>query len=326
MPVSTRLATRLPRATSLVEDRAAEPEVGVVGERDGGVLVLDAEEHRHRAEEFVAEGGVVRLDIRQDRRRHEGAGTVDALAAHRAPWHPCATAASTCFSSSTRAASVDSGPSVVFSSIGSPGFSAFSAAWNFSRNLSASCLDDDEALGRAAGLAGIVHPAPHRPGDRVIKVGVLKDDEGVAAAEFHRRRPSGSCPARAAMLWPAATLPVSATPLMRGSSTTWSRLIVRDQQVGVEADWRAGFDQQLFEGDRALRHDACVLHHQGVARHQMRAGDSRQLVVGEVPGLDAEDDTDRAAFHVGFADGRVQLHRCEEALGVLGVVGEDPAS
>ena len=29
------------------------------------------------------------------------------------------------------------------------------------------------------------------------------------------------CPARAAMLRPAATLPVSATPLMRGSSTTW---------------------------------------------------------------------------------------------------------
>jgi hypothetical protein len=33
---------------------------------------------------------------------------------------------------------VDRGPRVVFSSIGSPGLRAVSAAWNFSRNLSAS--------------------------------------------------------------------------------------------------------------------------------------------------------------------------------------------
>ena len=114
-------------------------------------------------------------------------------------------------------------------------------------------------------------------------------------------------PARAAMLRPAATLPVSATPLMRGSSTTRFGLLVRDQKIGVQADRRARLDQELLEGDRALRHDAGVLHHQDVARHQVGTGDPGQLVVGEVPGLDAEDHADRAALHVGFADGRIEL-------------------
>ena len=75
-----------------------------------------------------------------------------------------------------------------------------------------------------------------------------------------------------------------------------------------------------------MRHDAGVLHHQDVARHQMRTGDAGKLVVGKVPGLDAEDHADRAALHMGFADGRMELHRRQEALGVLGVVGEDVAS
>ena len=64
-------------------------------------------------------------------------------------------------------------------------------------------------------------------------------------------------PARAAMLLPAATLPVSATPLMRGSSMRSIGLIVRDQKIGVQADRRAGVDPELLEGDRALRH-ACL--------------------------------------------------------------------
>ena len=55
----------------------------------------------------------------------------------------------------------------------------------------------------------------------------------------------------------------------------------------------------------------------------MRTGDARELVVGKVPGLDAEDHADRAALHMGFAEGRMELHGRQEALGVLGVVGED---
>ena len=97
-----------------------------------------------------------------------------------------------------------------------------------------------------------------------------------------------------------------------------------DQQIGVEAHGRAGVDEQLFEGDGALRHAAGVFDHQGVAGHQMRSGDPGELVVGEVPRLDAEDHPNRAALHMGDAVGGVELHRGEEALGVLGVIGENP--
>ena len=97
-----------------------------------------------------------------------------------------------------------------------------------------------------------------------------------------------------------------------------------DQQIGVEADGSAGFDQQLFERDRTLRHDSGMLHDQRVARHQMRSGDARELVIGEVPRFDTEDDADRAALHMRLAVRRVELDRREEAFGVLGVIGHDP--
>ena len=75
-------------------------------------------------------------------------------------------------------------------------------------------------------------------------------------------------------------------------------LVMRDQQIGIEADRRARLDQKLFEGDRALRHDAGVLHQQDVTRHQVRTGDPRKLIIGEVPRFDAEDHADRAALHM----------------------------
>ena len=83
-------------------------------------------------------------------------------------------------------------------------------------------FDDDEPLGRAAGLAGVVHPSPDRPLDGVVEIGVFEHDEGVAAAELHRRRLEVLARRAPRCSGPAATLPVSATPLMRGSSTTWS--------------------------------------------------------------------------------------------------------
>ncbi len=97
-----------------------------------------------------------------------------------------------------------------------------------------------------------------------------------------------------------------------------------DEEVGIEAHRRARVEQQLFEGDGALRHDAGVLHHQRVAGHQVRPGDAGELVVGEVPGLHAEDHADRAALHMRFADRRVQLDGGQEAFGVPGVVSENP--
>ena len=72
-----------------------------------------------------------------------------------------------------------------------------------------------------------------------------------------------------------------------------------------------------------LRHDTSVLHQYYITRHQMRTCDPSKLVVGEVPGLDAEDQADRAALHMAFAETRMELYRCKEALGILGVISQN---
>jgi len=55
----------------------------------------------------------------------------------------------------------------------------------------------------------------------------------------------------------------------------------------------------------------------------MRTGDTGKLVVGKVPGLHTEYHPDRAAFHVAFAETRMELDWRKKAVGILGVVGED---
>jgi hypothetical protein len=61
----------------------------------------------------------------------------------------------------------------------------------------------------------------------------------------------------------------------------------------------------------------------GIAGHEVRPGDTRQLVVRKVPGLDTEDHADRAAFHMRLAACRMQFDGCQKFLGVLGVVGKN---
>ena len=66
-----------------------------------------------------------------------------------------------------------------------------------------------------------------------------------------------------------------------------------------------------------------MFYHQYIARHQMRPRDTRQLIVRKVPWLDTEDDADRAALHMAFAQRRMQLFIRKEALCILGVIGEN---
>jgi len=118
-------------------------------------------------------------------------------------------------------------------------------------------IDHDEPFRGAAGLPGIIH-ASQTAHLTVCQIGVFKDDERIAAASSMDEG-LRFVPARAAMLRPAATLPVSATPLMRGRRRRGRIARVRSASwytaVGRAASARA------FERDRALRHDARVLHH-----------------------------------------------------------------
>ena len=66
-----------------------------------------------------------------------------------------------------------------------------------------------------------------------------------------------------------------------------------------------------------------MFYQQDVAGHQMRTRNPRELVVGKVPRLDTEDHADRAALHMPDPKGRMQFDVRKEALGILGVVGED---
>ena len=98
---------------------------------------------------------------------------------------------------------------------------------------------------------------------------------------------------------------------------------MRDQQVGVRARRRTRLQPQLLKCDGALRNAPRVLHHDDIARHQIGRGKTRELVVGKVPGLDAEEHAERAAFDLCFARTRLEVFWREEALGVLGVVVDD---
>ncbi len=100
-------------------------------------------------------------------------------------------------------------------------------------------------------------------------------------------------------------------------------LLMRDEEIGIESLWRARIGPELFKCDAALRHTTGVLHHQGIARHQVRACNAGQLVIGKVPWLDAEDHAYGAGLHMGFAKCWIELYRRKKTLGILRVIGKD---
>jgi hypothetical protein len=133
-------------------------------------------------------------------------------------------------------------------------------------------LGDDEPLGRTAGLPVVVHPSPDSPRDRVLEIGIIEDDECVAPTELH----GGDLeiltgPGRDALAGGDAASQCDA--LDPGVVDDARRLIMRDEEIRVQASRSAGIGPELLERDRALRHDASVLHQQSVAGHQVRTGD-----------------------------------------------------
>src|ERR1700722_11750228 len=183
-------------------------------------------------------------------------------------------------------------------------------------------FDDDESLGRDAALARVVHLAPDRPLDRLIEIGILEHDEGVAAAKLHRRllQVLSRSPSNALAGFHAACQCHTFDPRVVDHAV---HLIVRDQQVGISAECRTCLHPQLLKRDGALRNAACMFHHNDITRHQVGRGKARKLVVGKVPRLDAEEHAERAAFDFCFARTRLEVLWCEEAFGVFGIVVDD---
>jgi hypothetical protein len=183
-------------------------------------------------------------------------------------------------------------------------------------------LDDDESLRRDARLPVVVHTAPHGPFNGALEIGILENDEGIAAAEFKRRRLE-VLPGTGSNASTSRSATGEGDPLDPRVVDDPVRLIMRNQEIGVQAGWSTCLLPKRRKGDRALRNVGGVLHHQHVSCHQVRPGDPCQLVVREIPGLDTENHADGAAFHVRFANARMKLHRREEALRIGRVVGKN---
>jgi hypothetical protein len=100
-------------------------------------------------------------------------------------------------------------------------------------------------------------------------------------------------------------------------------LVVGDEKIGVSAHRRAGLAPKSLKGQGALRHAASVFHHHDIAGHQIGRGKTRELVVGKIPRLDAEENAERTAFDHGLTRLGLELLRREKPFGVFGVVIDD---
>ena len=81
------------------------------------------------------------------------------------------------------------------------------------------------------------------------------------------------------------------------------RRLVRHPQVAVRFFGHVRVEQQRRGSDRALRHAARVFDHRHLACRQLRAGDTCELAVGQVPGCHAAHEAERAAFLPGLEAG-----------------------
>ena len=117
------------------------------------------------------------------------------------------------------------------------------------------------------------------------------------------------------------------TPCRRGSAISPLDLLVGGVDVLVGARGEAGVVEDLLH--RLGRFGALrrVLEQDRVADHQVRPGEAGDLVVGEVPGHDPEQDPEGAAADDRGALAGESLDRLvgHQVLGVVGVEGVDVA-
>ena len=224
--------------------------------------------------------------------------------------------------SRSSAFSDDSGPRVVSGSCGIPRLQRAQAfAESPQESLAPLLADHDDALGGDTALTGVEHPADQRAGDGVLQVGILQDNQGIAAAELH----DGLLQAAAGAFGHRGSGALTSGDGDAGDPRVFDQppdLVDAGEHVRVNPRRGASLLKEPRERQRAVRDVLGVLDDQDIAGHQLRSGDAGELVVGEVPGLDAEDHTDRLGFDHGSRR-FWQLLGGEERLGAVGVVVED---
>ena len=168
-------------------DARAEAEGGIVGQVDGLVEVARAEQHRYRAEEFLAKDGRLAWDVGQHGGLVVDPGAID-FRRQSATRAPAAIARCTCSSSSSRICAVASGPTSVSGAIGSPTLQrvhAFDEALFESRHRWSRAT-----MKRLAAMQDwplLMHARLYRRRDGFFEIGAGHHDERIAAAQFEHR-------------------------------------------------------------------------------------------------------------------------------------------
>ena len=306
---------------------AGQPVVGVVGDADRVVDVLGLVDDRDRSEDLVAAHVGLRVDVGEQGRLHVGAVAVDLCAAdaHRG----VAVLARLLQTLDDLVAGLDGrqrsdvGVVVV---VGADRELADLLLQGV-HGAVVEVLEHDEALWGVAGLAGVVHADGQELVEHPVEVLVVDDQEGVVAAELEH-----------------GLLVVLAGGLGHGGAGALGTgqgdaldAGVGDEVVhlgagGVDVDVgvlrQARFFKQVLASLGGQRADGGVLEHDRVSQQQVRGSEAGDLVVGEVPGHDAQQRPQRFLAHEGAVDALGgQLLVGEQLVGVLGVpavdVGDD---
>jgi hypothetical protein len=150
-------------------------------------------------------------------------------------------------------------------------------------------LSNDEALRGRGALPGIREAGGERRRHRTLEIGVVEDDERVAAAEVQRHLLALLAGQRRDLTAGAA----AAAEAHRGDHRRGddARHLSRvDLQCAERIRCTEPFTQQLVDGERALGHGTGVLEHHAVAGQQCRHGDTEHQPEGCVARCDGEQD------------------------------------
>ena len=186
MPDSSRLADPQPAGEVAGVDVGDQAVLGVVGQPDRLVLVVEGDDRRHRAEDLLARGSPSPAARRRARSaRSRSRARSGRRAADDAPRRPRPTAPRTSSSTLSTASSLTSGPPGCRRRAGADAQRAHPLG-EPAANSSATDALDVEAVGRGARLAAVAHLGDHRAVERGVEVGVGEDEERRVAAELHR--------------------------------------------------------------------------------------------------------------------------------------------
>ena len=155
----------------------------------------------------------------------------------------------------------------------------------------------EDAVGADAGLAGVAEFRGHHAGHGCIQIGIVEDDEGRVAAEFHRylfHRTGALRHQLLADLGGAGESELAHHGAGGEDMADHARLSRHDVE---HARRNARLGGEYCERERRIRRGAGGLHHDRAARSQRRTGLARDHRVRKIPRRDRRDHADWLLQH-----------------------------